>query len=343
SNVLETLKLRPSDAAVWHSTRGVFERQLGQIIHLVDDLLEASRITQGKIQLRKSKVNLVTILHAAVEAALPAARAAGQVLRVQVPDRIMGVDGDITRLTQIFSNLLGNAIKFTPAGGEISLRSREEGTEIVVEVGDTGQGIPDGQLERIFEMFAQLNTVADKAPDGVGMGIGLALVRSLTELHGGTVQARSQGLGKGSVFEVKLPKSEIALEPALEQAPNPQAAPRRVLIVDDNIDAAETLAMLLEMMGHTVASAYNGMDGLRLMEEFKPDCALLDVGLPDINGHELARRVRVTDWGRPMTLIAATGWGQQEDKRKSLEAGFDAHLTKPITLERLIEVLAQHN
>ena len=336
ANVLEVLRLRPGHAALWDWGYEVLERQLGQLTHLVDDLLEVSRITQGKLVLRREHVELSDILASAVDAAMPPIRTAHQTLTTALPPVPLTVDGDRTRLTQIFCNLLNNASKFTPEGGAIGLTAMVVDGAIVVEISDTGAGIPPEHLERIFDMFSQLHAPLHRATGG--LGIGLALVKGLTTLHGGTVTARSAGLGQGSVFQVTLPLVRSAPDsaPATATATRHEALRKsRVVIIDDNVDAAETLVLALDMLGHSAQCAYTGLAGLQLLERAAPDCALVDIGLPDIDGYELVRRVRAAPWGRDIVLIAVTGWGQEADRRAATEAGFNAHFTKPIDFTKL--------
>jgi len=338
ANVLEVLRQRPDDAALWHWGQDVLQRQLDQLTHLVDDLLEVSRISQGKLELRREVLDLAPLLTNVAESVTPATAAAGQTLSTVLPERTLLVDGDRTRLTQIVCNLLTNASKFTPEGGAVTLSAKVDAGCAVIEVADTGAGIPPEHLERIFDMFSQLTPPLERSTGG--LGIGLALVKGLTELHGGAVSARSAGLGHGSVFQVRLPLAEPAGAAASPAEPAGQvAAPRRqgwrLLVIDDNVDAAETLVMALELLGHTVRSAHTGSAGLAAMEQFRPDCALVDIGLPDIDGYELARRTRAAPWSTGIAMIAVTGWGQETDKQAAAQAGFDAHFTKPIDFNRL--------
>ncbi len=339
ANVLEVLRQRPDDPGVWQWGRDVLQRQLNQLTHLVDDLLEVSRISQGKLVLRRERLDLAPLLAHAAESVTPATAAAGQTLSTVLPECTLPVDGDRTRLTQIVCNLLTNASKFTPEGGAVTLSASIDGGFAVIEVADTGAGIEPEHLERIFDMFSQLTPALERSTGG--LGIGLALVKGLTELHGGAVAARSNGLGHGSVFQVRLPlaaqagiATDAPAEPA-DQAITPRRQGTRVLVIDDNVDAAETLVMALELLGHTVRSAHTGLGGLAALEQFRPDCALVDIGLPDIDGYELARRARAAPWSTGIAMIAVTGWGQEADKQAAAQAGFDAHFTKPIDFNRL--------
>ncbi|MGI4861099.1 MAG: hybrid sensor histidine kinase/response regulator [Janthinobacterium lividum] len=347
-NVLELMRQKEfSDPQVLWS-REVFERQLQHMTHLVDDLLEVSRITQGKLELRKQPVELAGVINAAVETSRPLMLAGAHELVVQFPSAPVVLNADPTRLSQMLQNLLNNAAKYTPTGGIVTLRAERVGDEAVISVRDSGIGIAQEHLTSIFEMFSQLSPALDRAQGG--LGIGLSLVRALTELHGGRVSAESDGAGQGSVFIVRLPVCDAsALLAASASAPDrpPVAlqAGRRVLIVDDNEDAALSLSMVLESDSQDVRTAFTGLSGFaaaHAADGFRADVVILDIGLPDINGYEVARRIRATDWGRSTLLIALTGWGQEQDKRDAADAGFDHHFTKPVDFHGLLTVLAAH-
>jgi len=312
--------------ALW--AREVIERQVRHLARLVEDLMEVSRVASGKIVLRRERVELAQVVRAAVETSRPIIEAAAHALTVSLPDDLVTIDADPLRLSQILSNLLNNAAKFTPAGGAIALSAAVSGAELTLRVSDTGVGIPPGMHDAIFEMFTQAESSAEGP---AGLGIGLTLVRSFVQLHGGTVEARSAGPGSGSEFVVRLP---VVVTDAADETPAPRAedapAPRRVAVVDDNEDSAEGIAMLLRLDGHDVATAHDGLEAVALAERFRPEVVFLDIGLPGINGYEAARRIRALPGGREIRLVALTGWGQQEDRRKSAEAGFDRHLVKPV-------------
>jgi PAS domain S-box-containing protein len=339
-NVLELLRQKTFDDPQLNWAQEVLQRQLQHLTHLVDDLLEVSRITQGKFDLRRQRIELGSALHAAVESARPLVQAASHELVVTLPKGPVLLDADPTRLTQIILNLLNNAVKYTPAGGTIRLAAERRGRHAVISVRDSGIGIPKEHLSSVFEMFSQLTPALQRSQGG--LGIGLSLVRGLVELHGGTVKADSAGPGLGSEFVVRLPACDTQELPHAEAVPGLSArhAGWRILVVDDNADAAESLAMLLTMQGHDLRMAGDGMAALALAESFAPRLVLLDIGLPRLNGYEVAARIRQAPWGRGMLLVAITGWGQAEDKKAAMAAGFDRHLTKPVDLAHLDAILA---
>jgi CheY-like chemotaxis protein len=308
---------------------------------LVDDLLDVSRITRGTIELRKSRVELATVLNNAVEASRPLVDALSHELIIDIPPEPILLDVDPTRLAQVLMNLLNNAAKYMEQGGRIRLSARREGHLLVIEVKDTGIGIPAEMLPRIFEMFTQVDRSLDRARGG--LGIGLTLVQRLVELHGGTVEARSDGPGNGSEFIVRLPvaPSESPKPAKATQVnENRSSTPkRRILVVDDNQDSANSLAMLLRLMGNDVRTAYDGLEAVGAAAAFHPELILLDIGLPKLDGYEVARRIR-HEHGNQVLLIALTGWGQEDDRRRSREAGFDQHLTKPVEVNALQSLLA---
>jgi PAS domain S-box-containing protein len=339
-NVLEILRLKEFADAQLNWSRDVFDRQLQHMTHLVDDLLEVSRITQGKLELRKQRLELARAMQSAMEAARPTVQASSHHLSVTLPREPLYLDADPTRLSQMILNLLNNAAKYTPAGGNISLAAEREGNEAVIVVRDSGIGIPREHLGSVFEMFSQLAPALDRSQGG--LGIGLALVRGLAELHGGSVAAFSGGPGTGSEFMIRLPLSATTGEPAHSAMPElPHAAGMRIVIVDDNADAADSLAMVLELEGHEVRTAGDGLAGLALIGEFAPQAVILDIGLPQLNGYEVARRIRRAHHDTGILLIAVTGWGQQQDKQTAVDAGFDHHFTKPVDPRELQRVLSQ--
>jgi CheY-like chemotaxis protein len=315
------------------------------MVRLIDDLLDMSRISQGKVQVRKERVDLAAVIRSALEGVRPLMEAQAHELTVTVPPEAIWLDADSTRLAQVISNLLNNAAKYTEKGGHIWLTADRQDGEVVVSVRDTGIGITAEHLVDIFEMFSQVAPALERSQGG--LGIGLALVRGLVELHGGKVEAHSGGPGMGSEFIVRLPVVEVpGRQESQEPAQDNQAASgrkRRILAVDDNRDAADSLALMLRMMGHETCTAYDGLEAVQAAATFRPEVVLLDIGLPRMNGYEAARHIRRQPWGKGMTLIALTGWGQEEDKRRALEAGFDHHLTKPPEAAALEKLLARMN
>jgi PAS domain S-box-containing protein len=340
-NVLEIMRLKENDDPFLRWSRDVIERHVSQMTHLVDDLMEASRISQGRLQLRKQQIDLCEVIQHAIEASQALMQDAKHQFTLTKPDHPVVVDADATRVIQIISNLLTNAAKYTPQGGSIYLTLMQENGEAILSVRDTGIGIPADQLTNVFTMFSQLTPALERSQGG--LGIGLSLVQGLVTLHGGTITAHSEGAGKGSEFIVRLPVSLGAGSSIREEKKSPpiEVTSKRILIVDDNIDAAESLALLLQITGHETHGAHDGIKGLAAAETFLPDFILLDIGLPDINGYEVARRIRQQPWGEKICLIAATGWGQDKDKALAEEAGFDYHLTKPINFQELGQLLSK--
>ncbi len=340
-NAIELLKMKAGPAGPSRPLQ-VLERQVGHLAHLVDDLMEISRITRGQVALRRQPIDLADAIRAAADDAMPIVSAARHRLDLSLPSVPLCVDADATRLMQVVLNLLTNAAKYTPPGGQIWLSAGREGDEAVITVRDTGIGIPAQSLGSIFEMFSQLTPALDRAQGG--LGIGLALVRGLVELHGGSIRADSEGEGNGSVFTVRLPALPLAeTGPVAAQAGPLAAAPGqlRILVVDDSPDATETMCAMLELHGHRTRSAHDGAGAQQAAATFKPAVILLDIGLPDMNGYEVARRLRAAPGGEALFMVAATGWGQQDDRQRALAAGFDHHLTKPIDFARLQLLLAE--
>jgi PAS domain S-box-containing protein len=325
---LQLLKLGPK-ADVAARTLPVMERQLGQLVRLIDDLLDVSRISSGKIVLKRERIAFQDIAAAALEASRPLIDAAGHSLTIDWPDEPVWLDADPTRLTQIFSNLLTNSAKYMRPGGQIRFSARRQGESVLISVKDNGMGIPPDMLGTVFDMFTQINRTLDRAQGG--LGIGLSLVKTLVEMHGGSVQAASGGIDLGCEFMVTLPMAlGAALEVHAAPAVSAVLAGRRILVVDDNVDAAETMAMLLELSGHEARSAFGGQEALEVACLFRPDVVFLDIGLPGMNGYEVARRLLADPATARAKLIALTGWGTEDDIRKSKMAGFHAHLTKPV-------------
>ncbi|HET7675720.1 MAG TPA: PAS domain-containing protein [Gammaproteobacteria bacterium] len=339
---LQLLRRAHGDAGVTQKAHAVMERQLAHLVRLIDDLLDVSRLTRGRISLRKQRVALAELLNDAVEACRNAIAAKSHELSVRLPNEPLYLDADTTRLTQVFTNLLDNAAKYTPPGGHIGIDAEGAGNEVIVKVSDTGIGIRREKLAEIFEMFVQADSPLQTL--GGGLGIGLGLTRSLVEMHGGTIEAQSAGRDQGAQMIVRLPlaaapPAAIAAPPREHRPDSKAAAPRRVLVVDDNHDVADSLSLLLNLMDKEVRTAYDGATAIETAAEFQPDIVFLDIGMPGLNGYETARRIRAERWGENMRLIALTGWGQKEDRRRSQEAGFDLHLVKPLDpamLEKIV-------
>ncbi len=321
--------------------RDVIERQTGQLSRLVDDLLDVSRITRGKLRLKSAPMDLRGAVERAVEASRPLIDARAHQLELRLPDRDMPVHADMTRLTQVVLNLLNNAAKYTPEGGRIEIEGECAGQDCVLRVRDNGVGMPPDLVEQVFDLFAQGERTLDRSEGG--LGIGLTLARRIVGLHGGTITARSEGVGKGSEFEVRLPRLNVNLTeaqaPAVEGARRAGFEKRSILVVDDNADAASSMAMLLRMVGHEVAIENDGPRALERAAASHPDIVLLDIGLPGIDGYEVARRLRTALHGERMRIYAMTGYGQEEDRRRSLAAGFDGHLVKPVMPAELLAVI----
>jgi PAS domain S-box-containing protein len=339
SNGLHLMRLAGGKPEMVEKTRQMMERQVQHMVHLVDDLLDVARISTGKVELRRQAIDLKEVVATAVETSGSLIESSGHKLTVELPSEPLAMDADPTRLAQVVSNLLNNAAKYTPPGGAIRLQVVREGGDAVLRVTDTGVGIAPDAIDKVFEMFAQVSS-AEGRPQG-GLGIGLSLVQSLVALHGGSVTAASPGRGQGSTFTVRLPLA-VSLQPG---APRPSAAERhkpgqlRVLVVDDNTDAAESLGVLLEMEGHAAHIAHTGRDALAAAPGFAPDVVFLDIGLPDLSGYDVARQLRNMPAGEKALLVALTGWGTQEDRKRTSDAGFDRHLTKPAELTAVEELL----
>jgi signal transduction histidine kinase len=343
-NALQLMRMKPSEPqSLW--AQEVIQRQLASLTRLVDDLLDVSRITRGKITLTREPLEVSTLIRCAVETIQPLIQERDHALILQVPPEPLRVNGDSTRLTQALGNVLGNAAKYTDRGGRIELRCSRQGADVEIRVRDNGIGIPAELLPRIFDLFTQLDRRSDYS--STGLGIGLALVRRLVEMHGGSISAQSAGAGAGTEFLIRLP---LATEPSGERPEDHTELPgrrdepavsRRILLADDNADALESLATVLRLRGHEVYSAPNGALALETAARHMPEVALLDIGMPLLDGYEVARRIRAQEWGKAVTLVALTGWGQEADRRRSHEAGFDTHLVKPLDLEKLTALLAQ--
>jgi signal transduction histidine kinase/DNA-binding response OmpR family regulator len=340
-NAVQILGIQGNTAASLQWARDIIDRNVHQLVRLVDDLLDVSRITRGKIRLQREAVTLAAVIAQAVEISQPLIASRRHELTVSVPEESVWVHGDSTRLAQVLANLLNNSAKYTDEGGRISLAVAREGEEAVVRVRDTGVGIPPDMLASIFDLFTQVDRSLDRSQGG--LGIGLTLVHRLVEMHGGRVAAFSAGANKGSEFVVRLPV--LSRQPIPRASKNgglePVAAPRRVLIVDDNVDGAESLSLMLQLAGHQVQIVHNGPDALEAAPAFRPDVVLLDIGLPGMNGYEVARRLREQPELASTLLVALTGYGQEEDRQRGREAGFDQHLVKPVDPPVLASLLAR--
>ncbi|HKQ56690.1 MAG TPA: PAS domain S-box protein [Candidatus Eisenbacteria bacterium] len=331
-NALELIRRDP-DPSTLERTHGMMERQVLTMVRLIDDLIDVSRVTRGRFILKKEPTTLSAVLESAIESCRPAIEAAGHRLTTSLPTESVLLDGDPTRLSQVFANLLGNAAKYTPDGGRIWVDAeRTQADRVVIRVRDDGLGIPPNALASIFEIFMQVGDAFERSQGG--LGIGLSLARGLIELHGGTIAVHSEGLGKGSEFVVTLPT--LAEPPRSAAAATPEATEAdggpalHILVVDDNEDAASSFSLLVRRLGHETRTARDGVEALQVAAEFRPEIVFLDIGLPKLNGYEVARAIRGQSWGRSVFLIALTGWGQEDDKRLAFESGFDLHLVKPV-------------
>jgi PAS domain S-box-containing protein len=341
-NAVQILKVKGPRHPELEWARDVLDRQAQLMARLLEDLLDVSRISRNRLELRRERVELVAVIEAALETSRPLIEAGHHEITVTLPAAPIHLDADPVRLAQVLANLLNNAAKYTERGGRIQLTAERQGSDVVVSVTDSGIGITADMVPRIFEIFSQANPALVRSQGG--LGIGLSLAKGLVELHGGTIEAHSDGPGRGSEFVVRLPVAAAgpaAREPApaADDGPRPATA-RRILIVDDNKDSAESLAMLLGMMGHEVVSVYDGEQAVAAAEAARPDVVLLDLGMPKLNGYDTCRRIREQPWGQAMFFIALTGWGQEEDRRRTEAAGFDRHMVKPVDSAALMKVLA---
>jgi CheY-like chemotaxis protein/two-component sensor histidine kinase len=343
NNGLQLMRLAASNPATLEHARAMMERQLQQMKRLVDDLMDVSRISRNKLELRKEFAELATVVNRATETSRPLIEAAEQELLVSLPDEPVLIDGDPVRLAQACSNLLNNASKYSEKGGRIWFQAEQTGDEIVVTVRDAGIGIPADKLPSIFDIFMQVDRSLERSQGG--LGIGLTLVRQLVQMHGGSVEVCSDGPGHGSEFIVRLPvvivskpSGQVKLDHKTSEAP----ATARILVADDNLDSADSLSMMLEMLGHEVSSAHDGLEALETAKRSKPELIFMDLGMPRMSGYDAARLIRSAPECNGVVLVALTGWGQEEDRRRSLEAGFDHHIVKPIDfaiVEKLLEDL----
>jgi two-component system CheB/CheR fusion protein len=334
-NAVQYLGMAGLNEEIVGTARDIISRQVTVMVRLIDDLLDVSRISRNKFDIRKQRVELASVVESAVETSRPLIQQHGHELTVRFPAESIELEADPIRLAQVFSNLLNNAAKYTKRGGHIWFTVERQGSDALVSVRDDGIGIPQEMLARIFDMFTQVDQAADQSQGG--LGIGLTLVRRLVDMHDGTIEARSQGLDQGSELIVRLPlippPPRLALK--MDGAKATSLSGCRILVVDDNRDSADTLGMLLRLKGNEIRIAYDGIEAVETAQAFRPELVLLDIGLPKLNGYEVAQRIRLEPWGRDMTLIALTGWGQDEDRRRSHEAGFNFHIVKPVELDAL--------
>jgi len=318
----------------------MIDRQSAHLARILDDMMDVSRAAQGKITIEKKPVDMTEVVQRALETATPSIEANNHRVALDLTAKALHVEGDFCRLTQLITNLLNNAARYTPHGGSITVTARDEEGKAVVRVADSGRGIEPEDIERIFAMFVQGRSSENNA--GGGLGVGLALARTIAELHGGSLTAHSAGMNTGSEFTLKMPLSASVVEKPKADAPRPTltTVPRRILVVDDNVDAAATLEMLLKSLGHETCVVHDGVGALQMADEFRPDVVLLDLGMPGLDGYETARRLRAVKKELPFRIIALTGWGQESDRQKTREAGFDLHLTKPVELEDLVQAVS---
>ena len=343
-NAINILRMKGNDAATVQATSAMLERQVGQIMRLVDDLLDVSRISRNQIELRKDRIELASVLNQALESVRPFCESMKHEVTVTQPPAPIYIDGDSARLTQVFTNLLDNACKYMAKGGrlriaaQVSRGTRGAPNEVVVRISDCGIGIAAEQLTRIFDMFTQADRSAEAS--STGLGIGLTLVKALVELHGGTIEAKSDGPGEGSEFIVRLPMAAEHATAAKADLPSAKGFPNyRILVADDNRDAADSLATLLSLGGHETRTTFDGAEAVEAAKAFLPHVVLLDIAMPKVNGYDVCRRIRSEPWGKGMTLIAQTGWDQGSEKRRIDEAGFDAHVVKPVDHAALMNIL----
>ena len=340
---LGVMRLSHGNPTMMTKVLNMMDRQVDHMVHLIDDLMDIARISGGKVDLRRQHVELKPMLASAIETSLPLIEAGKHELVVNISDEVLSLDADPTRIAQIFANLLNNAAKYTPAGGKITLSAYRQDAEAVIDVADNGVGVEPASLSVIFDMFNQVGRDIGRSQGG--LGIGLSLVRRLVELHGGTVSVTSEGINQGAVFTVRLPLAQAVLKPATSMLmgtadPLAQADALRVMVVDDNVDAAHMLCTILELKGHVVAVAFNGVQAVQMAKAFSPQMAFLDIGMPGMNGYEAAQALRKLPGLEKIVLVALTGWGTENDRGRTREAGFDHHLTKPAELATLDALLS---
>jgi PAS domain S-box-containing protein len=340
-NAVQVMAQAPAGDGAHEAMRQTIDRQSAQLAHIVDDMLDISRITRGGLNIERAPVEIGEVVRRAAETARPLIETGKHRLEVELPAQQIVVYGDVHRLTQLLSNLLNNAARYTQEGGKITVRAGAEDRRAVLWVRDTGRGIAPDMIERIFDMFVQGRAPLQRV--GGGLGIGLALARKIAELHGGSLEAHSEGENRGSEFILRLPLLDAVQAPSQESARSGMhpTVPRRILVVDDNVDAAMALHLLLKSLGHETCVAYDGAQALRMAAEFRPDIVLLDIGMPGLDGYEVARQLRQLRQGGELRIVAITGWGQESDRQKSQEAGFDLHLVKPVDYSGLARILEE--
>jgi signal transduction histidine kinase len=339
-NAARHLKVRGPGEPEFRWNLDVIDRQVDHLTRLIDDLLDVARISRGTLELRRESVTLSAVVDSAIESSRPSIDRQGHHLEVVLPPEAVDLFADPIRLSQVLMNLLNNAAKYTPPGGRIELVAEREAGGVVIRVRDNGVGIPPEKLSTLFQMFVQLDDARGRTDRG--LGIGLALARHLVELHGGAIEVESAGPGSGSEFRVRLPVVQAVARPAIARTDTAaQLSPWRILVVDDLRDGAASLALLLRSLGHKVETAFSGNEAIEAADRYRPELVLLDIGMPDMDGFAVCRRIRSQNWGSDMMLVALTGWGQEEDRQRALDAGFDAHLVKPLDHTALLSLLAR--
>jgi len=339
-NMMSVLELKEDDPGLRRRALFTMRQQLHHIMRLVDDLLDVSRISRGVLELKRQSVDLTAVLSETVEAQRPFIEKANRVLSVVLPSQPIYLSGDPVRLTQVFDNLLDNARKYTRPGGHIRFTAALEGTEVLVKVIDDGIGIPNSELQSVFDLFTQLDRKLENSRGG--LGIGLALVKRLVEMHGGSVLAISNGKDQGAQFEVRLPiLAGLSNLPAKTNRAAVALSQRRIMVVDDNRDNADSLYLVLKLLGQEAYAVHDGLEAIEVAERLRPEMILLDIGMPGLSGLEVCRRIRQKPWGKDVKLVAVTGWGQEVDRRRTNEAGFDVHLVKPLAHEDIVGLLTR--
>jgi CheY-like chemotaxis protein/nitrogen-specific signal transduction histidine kinase len=342
-SAVHVLRIADNDQALSRAARGMIERQVTQLARLIDDLADVTHVAQGQVELRRERISLESLLHRAVDGNRASLESRQQHLRMELPPTPIWLHVDARRLVQVFAGIINNSSKFSDLGTEIKISASQDEQRLTVTITDQGAGIADEMLPQVFDMFTRSGRGSRDAH--VGLGIGMTLAKRLVELHGGRITVHSEGPGHGATFEVQLnlqiPAQRALPTPAESITMAPERNSARVLIVDDNRDGAQSLALMLDLEGHDVRTAADGLEALQIAEEFQPNVVLLDIGMPGIDGYETARRLRARPWAKSVLLCAQTGWGQEDDKRRARSAGFDRHLVKPVDPEELSRILAE--